>query len=626
MFLLCLLCQSVFSEEVSGLPYWNSTISSTEFIYETKGDEYETTRMRVCCIAKSKIYDPYLPNVFAGQKIKLRDKEADVITKLDSLPHLIRAADPVRWTQEFVPPAEVKSKCYHYSIYSYILKNNPKNCIFLYFSNDEYGFERFCLASREIPFTAGEEFFLYPNLYPGDLGLNHPWYVNDWKKEISAWNSLSEYEQYFFMLSLPLISANSLEAFSVNLEPDQNPFDDTCNSRDRLEGGWGCHSKKDFIELIERFHDQGGWHGPWYKRLRQYFDKYPGKSPEEISAIECLGVKNTTCLYFVMQMKEKLGEHGLLAWDYGRFLTVLRWGIAAGWISEQAAMQEAWPIIDELLACYDSWEDYLAHYVIGRGLYALDNHYDVLNYEFDALLDTYKYTRNYETVDKAHQLTFHGFKFPAQKQGGNPVLSYNDVWYSQTGNASQWKTAYAIYDMDYDDLEKDHIKFLESFCAKNGKVPCLAIMLADVYAQNDYPVKKTMAAYESAAKSFRNALPEKKGINSDSDLYRNFYGRYISRAFAAKDYERMYSALSDLDDEHTTRSQMMQFLYSLYYRGKMEGEKKQKNIDLYKQRIIDIYNSQRDNPLSVDGEEAQQIFDSLGKLLQEHIVVTIEPQ
>lgn len=66
MLLLCLLCQTVFSEEVSGLPYWNPKISSTEFIYETKGNEYETTRMRVSCIAQSKMFDPYLPNVFAG--------------------------------------------------------------------------------------------------------------------------------------------------------------------------------------------------------------------------------------------------------------------------------------------------------------------------------------------------------------------------------------------------------------------------------------------------------------------------------------------------------------------------------------------------------------------------------
>ena len=70
---------------------------------------------------------------------------------------------------------------------------------------------------------------------------------------------------------------------------------------------------------------------------------------------------------------------------------------------------------------------------------------------------------------------------------------------------------------------------------------------------------------------------------------------------------------------------MMQFLYSLYYRGKMEGEKKQKNIDQYKQRIIDIYNGQREVPLSIDDEEALQIFDSLGKILQENIVVSLDP-
>ena len=39
-------------------------------------------------------------------------------------------------------------------------------------------------------------------------------------------------------------------------------------------------------------------------------------------------------------------------------------------------------------------------------------------YQYETLSNSLNYSRNYESVDKEHQLSFHGMKFPAKKQNG----------------------------------------------------------------------------------------------------------------------------------------------------------------------------------------------------------------
>ena len=95
--LTCLLCQAVFAKDLSKFPDWNPEMYQTEFVLDIKGSRNEAMRMWISRVEKDNRGDPSLPNVFGGKQIKLRDKESDVIAKLDSLDHLERAADPVRW-------------------------------------------------------------------------------------------------------------------------------------------------------------------------------------------------------------------------------------------------------------------------------------------------------------------------------------------------------------------------------------------------------------------------------------------------------------------------------------------------------------------------------------------------
>ena len=621
--LTCLLCQAVFAKDLSKFPDWNPEIYQTEFFLETKGSRNEAMRMWISRVEKDNKGDPSLPNVFGEKQIKLRDKESDVIAKLDSLDHLERAAAPVRWTKPVGYCERRSITCYHYSLHSYILKNDPRSCIFLYFSDDEYNLERFTLVMRNVPFVAGEEFFLYPDVYPADGKLVGDKSVSNWKKDIASWNALSEYEQYFCMLSAHLVSRNCQEVFSVNPEPVTDPFADMSESQRILERDWHCHSREGFIKMIGDFNSRKGFIAPWYEWLCRLADYYPEETAEKISALECLAMDDTACLFYVAQMKKKLGEYGLLAWENGRALAGLRWSIGAGWLTEQEAMQYARPLIDEILDCYVSWDDFIAHYAIGRGLEMLLNCYDIFGNQYYVFVETLKYGREYESVDKAHQLTFHGIKFPAKKQNGNPVLSLNDAWYEPSDLAAEWEKAYALSMKDYFDLQAGDISALEYFCISKSKIPCVALKLIKLGETKGMSDRDLLLYYDWALDSMRKIIPEKRGLNSNYKRYTDFYCAYLTNAINQKDYDRLYVALHDLGDEHSTRNKWLCHLYSLYYRLRMEETKSERKNKKFKKRIVELENQTRDgNYIKVEDEEAQQLVDRLGEILRNGVTVS----
>ncbi len=62
-------------------------------------------------------------------------------------------------------------------------------------------------------------------------------------------------------------------------------------------------------------------------------------------------------------MKKVLGSHGIEAWDEGREITILRWGMGAGYISYDEAIKLIEPVVERIKANYVSWEDFTAHYI-----------------------------------------------------------------------------------------------------------------------------------------------------------------------------------------------------------------------------------------------------------------------
>ena len=271
-------------------------------------------------------------------------------------------------------------------------------------------------------------------------------------------------------------------------------------------------------------------------------------------------------------------------------------------MSEIEAMQLARPLIDKLLNAYASWDDYIAHYIIGRGLFALSKGYDVDQYEYEALKAAYFYAPTYENINRKCQFSLQGIMFPAENQNKNPVLTYDDVWYKPSVEAKAWSEINilsselnAISTKDLDSLSpEDAIKFasikkgLTSFYNKKKTIPCISFLMIDYQELTECPKEKLTKYYDTALASFKKVVPPKQGLDSEYKLFLEFSMQYIGRMLFEKDWKRLDAFLTYLDDENTTNDGMC-IIYGIYYFIRMKHEDERNKAIQYRQKTLDFF-------------------------------------
>lgn len=62
----------------------------------------------------------------------------------------------------------------------------------------------------------------------------------------------------------------------------------------------------------------------------------------------------------------RLGAKGITGWDFTRFLSLCRWGYAAGYFTEEEAWARMMPAARTLRATFTSWRELGENYLIGR--------------------------------------------------------------------------------------------------------------------------------------------------------------------------------------------------------------------------------------------------------------------
>ena len=380
---------------------------------------------------------------------------------------------------------------------------------------------------------------------------------------LKSWNSLSEYEKWFCLLSEPLMEQNQLSITTVNPEKFI-PAGKRSVSQSLLEDWWDLFSRGDVLILVEDYRLRKLGHSVTYNNLKEKLNQIAQKSVqaavEEVAIKDCLPSYMIVRSYYVAEMQNLLGEYNLLAWDYGRVLSILRWSIAVGWIPETEALELAKPFIDELINAYDSWEDYAVHYALGRVFYAVSDGNDYNEYLNTCLNCIKKYDIAVSENDKDKVFSYHDTKFPGKNRNNNRILTYKDAVYKPSKEASNWMWVVRA-ENSTNGISKSETASLMSFFKKKKNIPAAASNLAILQVSGEKVSYKTASnAFEEAALAFEN-------VENKSDLYYMFYIRYAFIAYRLNDLKKMEFAISKFKDG-TFEAADFQYICCIYYTEK----------------------------------------------------------
>ena len=311
------------------------------------------------------------------------------------------------------------------------------------------------------------------------------------------WEKLTELEKY--------ASAFSSNLFEINR---QNHFDFSNQSRyiqgkNILKDSWGI---TDYKSLVDNFKDlEAGGHSGAYDNLLALLNKYKGKSVLEIAHAENLDVIQTTRLYYVEAMKDVLGKHGIEAWDEGREITTIRWGIGAGYISYDEAVNLIEPVIERIKKNYVSMDDYMAHYIAGRSFYAL--------YSSD-------YKAMAENAVKAAESSRKKIPYQEIKSSGlnadkKHEMSFIQSFYNPDAEALKWEEVQKLYNKEADVQVLASLEELEAgFPECKGITFFWHLNLLRKFSDN-----KNVAAYIELNENYWTALPKDNEISINTKYY-----------------------------------------------------------------------------------------------------------
>jgi ankyrin repeat protein len=143
--------------------------------------------------------------------------------------------------------------------------------------------------------------------------------------------------------------------------------DSALSIRHLLQDSWGISDRDSFLQALEWI-DQGG-HRQLFSALGERSSR---ASAEELSAvISKLNSEDANSLTMAHRYYEKFGSQSITAWDYGRYINLCRWGVAAGYISEEEGWPRAMHAAQILQQTFGSWKEFGENYIVGREFWSL---------------------------------------------------------------------------------------------------------------------------------------------------------------------------------------------------------------------------------------------------------------
>jgi ankyrin repeat protein len=143
--------------------------------------------------------------------------------------------------------------------------------------------------------------------------------------------------------------------------------DSVLGTKRLLQDAWGISNHDQLLQALQAI-DQGGH--------RQLFSALGARtsqlSPDELTkVVSKLGSEDANSVMVAHRYYEKYSVQSIVAWDYARYINVCRWGVAAGYISEQEALPRIMHAAQILQQSFTSWSEFGENYLVGREFWSL---------------------------------------------------------------------------------------------------------------------------------------------------------------------------------------------------------------------------------------------------------------
>lgn len=130
-----------------------------------------------------------------------------------------------------------------------------------------------------------------------------------------------------------------------------------------LSRDWGIKDKHTMLETVQNLVGDGG-HKASYQSIVDYWGRFNrDRSQVELQQYD---VDEYAKISIALTHQFAFGEHGILAWDLGRCVPMLRDGYSLGWLSEEETWSQLLKIAKHAQESYESWSSFGTAYIVGR--------------------------------------------------------------------------------------------------------------------------------------------------------------------------------------------------------------------------------------------------------------------
>ena len=315
-----------------------------------------------------------------------------------------------------------------------------------------------------------------------------------------TWNSLSEYEQFAIACSSNVFERNNLFHLDYcNRVKFVNFRDQVIDGKTvRVKASRICWEGKEILddenitnyETLISYVNSLDERNDSYTDFKEKLEKEPMQSVSRLCAREDKNMKTAVRMCYLKDKKDLIGNHNIEAWGYGRKIAMLRWGMGAGFISEQEATSLVIPMVEKIKADYTSFEDFFYHWLAGYCFDYVDDYPEEgeLNPIIDNLIRVTEETRAYipfeklqftgENADKSHVLTKADLYYTPGEEAKkmNPLLA---IWKINNEGKASAETLKELIKVEGDDKDLSdlacnlHLDLLQRFSTPEERVKYL---------------------------------------------------------------------------------------------------------------------------------------------------------